>query len=121
LGNDTRPEDGSKNYNSNPYGIEQAIGSTKEFNDAVLSSCDVSQKECFKMMIVFLEGDVFSSVFEHLAALAQLRGNAQSGDENTERHIITTARSLFRCVTTIVGSTKLTRSSTGMCENESLN
>ncbi|KAL3790149.1 hypothetical protein HJC23_009586 [Cyclotella cryptica] len=109
MGNDTRPNEANNN-NSNPYGMEQAIRMTKEF---VLSSCDVSQRECLKTMILFLEGDVFSSVFEHLAALAQLRGNAQSCDESTEQLIITTARSLFSCVTTIVGSTKLTRSSTG--------
>jgi hypothetical protein len=102
--------------NDNPYGVDKGIASDNNFSDVLLATCDASQKECFNTLRLLLEGNVFSSLFEHLATLAQYRCDSDIPDEDSEKHVLVVASSLFSCITTILGSNKLTRSSAGAFE-----
>mmetsp|Transcript_38641 Transcript_38641/g.81257 ORF Transcript_38641/g.81257 Transcript_38641/m.81257 type:complete len:814 (-) Transcript_38641:249-2690(-) len=107
--------------NDNPYMMTQDPSSANDaatnFAEIALSSCEDSSKKSFSLLDSFLKGGVFASLYEHLAAVAELRcGQNRSVDDDDaekEGQLVETARCLFSCVKSLMGSALLTRSATG--------
>ncbi len=100
----------------NPYATTNpSRNETNNFADIAMSSCDESSKTCFELLDRFLRGGVFASLYEHLAAVAELRcgPNRKIDETDLECQLINTARCLFSCVQSVMGSDMLTRSATG--------
>jgi hypothetical protein len=112
---DGNSSDDFVNDSSNPYGLDKTA-TVNEHSNVLLATCDSSQRECFAFLSTLHEGDVFCSMFEHLAALAGLRSSSDDViDVNgLEERILEAAIVVFNCIATIVGSNKLTRTSTGI-------
>ena len=117
--------------NDNPYLLTTKEAGqekmTTAFADIALASCEESSKRSFALLDCLLRGGVFASVYEHLAAVAELRCNSNSNnddedsEEETERRLVETAQCLFSCITSLTESKLLTRSPTGrMCLSEIL-
>ena len=108
-GNDTNPCD-DHDINSNPYGMND-IESYDGRSD-LLAACDDSQRECLEMLRMLHEGDVFCAISEHLAILAESRKSDIFVDGMEER-VAEISNVIFKCISQIVGSNKLIRSSAG--------
>ena len=110
------PGDSPDNGDSggNPYLISTSSNNAKSFAEIALASCDNSSKKAFAVLDIYLTCGVFSSMYEHLAAVAELRcGPNRQNIAGNERHLVKTARCLFSCVHSLIGSEELTRSATG--------
>lgn len=112
--------EGNKNVeevdNDNPYMATTSETNTSgTFEEIALASETINSKKSFELLAIFLRGDVFVSIHEHLAAVAELRcgTNRRNDDAEAESQLVETARCLFRCVESIVSSELLTRSVTG--------
>jgi hypothetical protein len=100
----------------NPYASKNPLkNETNNFADIAISFCDESSKTCYELLDRFLRGGVFASLYEHLAAVAELRcgPSRKVDDTDLECQLINTARCLFSCVQSVMGSDMLTRSATG--------
>jgi len=105
--------------NDNPYdnnmAKEQSASTVNvtNFADIALASCE--SKKSFSLLDTFLKGGVFASLYEHLAAVAELRcgPNRKNDDAEMETQLVETARCLFSCVRSLMSSKLLTRSATG--------
>jgi hypothetical protein len=83
------------------------------FDEIALACESYTSKKSFELLDRLLRGDVFVSIHEHLAAVAELRcGSNKSNETESESQLIETARCLFRCLQFIVSSEMLTRSVT---------
>ncbi|KAL7541555.1 hypothetical protein ACHAXR_011033 [Thalassiosira sp. AJA248-18] len=103
----------------NPYMAKEQSSSTNaaaNFADIALASCEDSSKKCFAMLDGFLRGGVFAILYEHLAAVAELRcgpNRTNHDDAEIESQLVQTARCLFSCIKSLMESELLTRSTTG--------
>lgn len=99
----------------NPYGIDvRTFKSSGKSSELLLATCDPTHKECFAMLGTYLEADVFCAMFEHLATIEHVRNSTEDiYDEDTEKRLITTFNCISTIISTIVGSKKLTQSTTG--------
>lgn len=98
----------------NPYAsTSPSIHETNNF--VSITSCGDSLRTCFALLDRFLRGGTFASLYEHLAAVAELRcgPNRKVDDHEAECQLVNTARCLFSCVKSIMGSEMLTKSATG--------
>ncbi|KAL3808327.1 hypothetical protein ACHAXA_004056, partial [Cyclostephanos tholiformis] len=98
----------------NPYATPVA-NKASTFEEIALARERQQSKNSFELLEFFLKGDVFASVHEHLAAVAELRcgTNRKNDDTEIESLLVDTARCLFSCVKSIVSSELLTSSVTG--------
>lgn len=113
IGRDIADEDMS----DNPY-LEKGRGSVIDtgtsFLDIALASCEESSKKSFALLDSYLKGGVFSSLYEHLSAVAELRcGPNRTPDAETEKQLVETARCLFSCIRSIATSELLTKNAIG--------
>ena len=92
-------------HDSNPYG---SISYNSDF-----AAFDESQRKCFEMLKMLHEGDVFCAISEHLAILAESRKSDDINTDDMEERITEISNIIFKCISKIVGSNKLTRSSAG--------
>ena len=102
--------------NDNPYIASESSTEATTFADIALASCEDSAKKSFDLLDSFLKGGVFASVYEHLAAVTELRcgPNRQGNDDDeTEDQLVSTAKCLFSCLEVIMSSELLTRSTPG--------
>ena len=101
--------DNDDGVNDNPYLVESSATASS------FADCDQKSRKCFELLDTYLLGGVFSRLYEHLAAVAELRcgPNATNLDAPTERRLVRTATCLFSCVTSVIGSQELTRTSIG--------
>lgn len=102
--------------NDNPYAATMPLVTvTSNFADIALASCEESSKTCFALLDQFLRSGAFASLYEHLAAVAELRcgANRTVDDPELECQLIDTARCLFSCVESVMCSDMLTSSVTG--------
>lgn len=99
----------------NPYMSALPITNKASTFDEIALACEShTSKKSFELLDRLLRGDVFVSIHEHLAAVAELRcGSNKSNDAESESQLIETARCLFRCLQSIVSSEMLTRSMIG--------
>lgn len=101
----------------NPYMSNEQPSTTDANNFAgiALASCEDSSRKSFALLDSFLKGGVFASLYEHLAAVAELRcgPNRSNDDAEMESQLVETARSLFDCIKSLMSSELLTRSATG--------
>lgn len=99
----------------NPYMSASPVSNKASTFDEIALACEsYNSKKSFELLDRLLRGDVFVSIHEHLAAVAELRcGSNKSNDAESESQLIETARCLFRCLQSIVSSEMLTRSVTG--------
>lgn len=97
----------------NPYMVKDCLPSN--LSSTVLASCEDSLKSSFALLDSFLENGVFASLYEHLAAVAELRcgQNRTNGNAKMESQLVETARCLFSCIKSLMSSELLTRSTTG--------
>ncbi len=98
----------------NPYKAEKPSDNPVSIVELSLASCDSSSRKCFDLLDLYLRCGVFASLFEHLAAITELRcgANRQTNAEE-ESDLLKIARVILSCVRTLIGSTQLTRSRTG--------
>lgn len=111
-GNKNVAEDG----NDNPYMAPTPVTNRASTYEEISLACENNpSKKTFELLDIFLKGDVFASIHEHLAAIAELRcgTNRRNDDAETESRLVETARCLFSCVKSIVSSEFLTRSVIG--------
>ena len=103
-----------ENSDDNPYQAVSHSNTSNAASAAFISSED-SSKKCFALLQSYLNSGVFASLQEHLAIVAELRcgQNSSDNDEETEKHLVATARLLFSCTRTLFESEILTRSSSG--------
>ena len=102
--------------NDNPYMTKEETpnSSATDFAGIALAACEESSKKSFAMLDSFLRAGVFASLYEHLAAVAELRcGPNKNVDDEAESQLVETARCLFSCLETLMSSEMLTRSGTG--------
>ena len=100
----------------NPYATTiPPMGAISSFTDIALASCESSTRNCFELLNRFLSSGTFASLYEHLAAVAELRCgvNRKIDDSDLERQLVETARCLFSCIESVMGSEMLTSSATG--------
>ena len=99
----------------NPYMSASPVSNKASTFDEIALACEsYNSKKSYELLDRLLRGDVFVSIHEHLAAVAELRcGSNKSNDAESESQLIETARCLFRCLQSIVSSEMLTRSVTG--------
>jgi hypothetical protein len=100
----------------NPYMAATTLtNKASTFEGIALARERQQSKKNFALLELFLRGNVFASVHEHLAAVAELRcgTNRRNDDTETERQLVETARCLFGCVKSIVSSELLTSSVIG--------
>ena len=98
-----------------PYMAKADASPTTSYTELAIASCEDSSKKSFELLDVLLRGGVFASLYEHLAAVAELRcgPNRANNDSDTEEKLVETARCLFGCLSSLLGSEMLTRSTTG--------
>ncbi|KAL3799645.1 hypothetical protein ACHAW5_004516 [Stephanodiscus triporus] len=100
-GNKNVAEDG----NDNPYMAPTPVANKASTYEEISLACENNpSKKTFELLDMFLKGDVFASIHEHLAAIAELRcgANRRNDDAETESRLVETARCLFSCVKSIV-------------------
>lgn len=100
----------------NPYATTiHQMSVIGNFTDIALASCESSTRNCFALLNRFLWSGAFASLYEHLAAVAELRCgvNRKVDDSDLERRLVETARCLFSCIESVMGSEMLTSSATG--------
>jgi len=98
----------------NPYKVERSTDNPTSIFELSLASCDSSSRKCFDMLDLYLRCGVFASLFEHLAAITELRcGANRQANAEEESDLLRIARVILSCVRTLIGSTQLTRSRTG--------
>jgi hypothetical protein len=96
----------SSDTKDNPY--DSAILKINKDNDSW------STKSMYAFLNACISQGVFISIHEHLAAIAEIRGNASSSDEeHDEEQIIDCARLLLRCITTLFEAKDLSNLSLG--------
>ena len=117
-GNTSMEEEGVEN-GDNPYMLGQHItdaanATANTFADIALASCEESSQKSFSLLDSYLRAGAFASLYEHLAAVAELRcGPNRDNDSETEKQLVETARCLFSCVESLMSSELLTRSAPG--------
>mmetsp|Transcript_1567 Transcript_1567/g.2843 ORF Transcript_1567/g.2843 Transcript_1567/m.2843 type:complete len:145 (+) Transcript_1567:648-1082(+) len=96
---------------------EQSASSVNatNFADIAMASCEDISKKSFCLLDTFLKGGVFASLYEHLAAVEELRcgPNRKNDSAEMETQLVGTAWCLFSCVRSLMSSELLTRSATG--------
>lgn len=94
---------------------DKPANAVSNLTEIALASCEDSTKKSFELLDVLLRGGVFTSLYEHLAAVAELRcgPNRTSNDAETEGRLVETARCLFGCISSLMRSESLTRTTTG--------